>query len=570
MKKTLLLFAAIMLNALGMAQVQTQQGCVKTKGRMVNGKLVPGQGLKGASIHIKGHNSILVNNDNGAFSFPVTGTMFQVDSIKKKGYQLIDAELCPRTYKQSGNTLFFVMEPPEQQLQDQLDAERKIRRNLQEQLQQRENEIEELKAQQKISDEEYRQALQQLYSDQQNNEKIISDMAKEYARIDNDQLDELNRCISDAIINGQLTRADSLLRTKGDINERVMRYHKHIAINDEEKAELAQRQEQLQKSETLAAQERDEIANDCYHKFEILKMQHQNDSAKYYLELRTKLDTTNAEWMLSYGLFTKDYLADYDKAMEIFNYAIRQSIKENGYYDPLTARCYGNLGNTYYREGNYEKALEAHNKAFEIREKVLDENHIAFSKSHNNIGIIYYKMGEYEKALEHHKQALKIKTLHLEENDPSIATSLSNIGLVNYDIGDFNKALEYYNKALNIRLKAFNENHQSVGTSYTNIGLVYYSYGQYNKALEYYGKALSIRKSILNENHPDVAQSYFVIGEVYSKTMDYDLALKYYLTAQSICLKVLPPNHPSTQKIQQRISEVQSILKEQKEPNSNP
>ena len=68
---------------------QTQQGFVKTKGRMVNGKLVPGQGLKGATVSVQGRTSVLVNADDGAFSFPVPNSQFRLDSVNKKGYQLL-------------------------------------------------------------------------------------------------------------------------------------------------------------------------------------------------------------------------------------------------------------------------------------------------------------------------------------------------------------------------------------------------------------------------------------------------------------------------------------------------
>ena len=129
-------------------------------------------------ISVQGRSTLLVNQANGSFSFPVTSDQFRLDSVKKKGYQLVDMEACPRTYKYSSNPLYIVMETPDQQLQDQLTAERKIRRNLQKQLQEREDEIESLKEQQQISDEEYRAALQKLYQEQENNEQLIKDMAK--------------------------------------------------------------------------------------------------------------------------------------------------------------------------------------------------------------------------------------------------------------------------------------------------------------------------------------------------------------------------------------------------------
>ena len=93
--------------------------------------MIPGRGLKGATVSVLGRSTMLVNSNEGAFSFPVTTDHFKLDSVKKKGYQLVDMETCHRTYAYSKNPLYIVMETPEQQLQDQLSAERKIRRNLQ-------------------------------------------------------------------------------------------------------------------------------------------------------------------------------------------------------------------------------------------------------------------------------------------------------------------------------------------------------------------------------------------------------------------------------------------------------
>ena len=83
MKKLLLILSALTLCL--WASAQTQQGYVKTKGRMVNGKLVPGQGLKGATIAVKGRTTVLVNNDEGAFSFPAPDGQYYLDSVKKNG-----------------------------------------------------------------------------------------------------------------------------------------------------------------------------------------------------------------------------------------------------------------------------------------------------------------------------------------------------------------------------------------------------------------------------------------------------------------------------------------------------
>ena len=255
-------------------KAQTQQGYVKTKGRMMNGQLIPGQGLKGATVSIKGRTTVLVNTDDGTFSFPVTEQQFRLDSVKKKGYQLVDMDACPKTYNYSINPLYIVMETPEQQLQDKLNAERKIRRNLQKQLQEREDEIEALKEQQQISEEEYRQALQKLYQDQESNEQLISDMAKRYSELDYDQLDEFYRQVSYCIENCELVKADSLLRTRGDITRQVGEILQRGQI-------IQQKKGQIQKAEAAQQADTDEAARRCYSYYETFAARHLNDTATY-------------------------------------------------------------------------------------------------------------------------------------------------------------------------------------------------------------------------------------------------------------------------------------------------
>ena len=264
------------------AFAQTQQGYVKTKGRMVNGKLVPGQGLKGATVSIKGRTTILVNADDGSFSFPVSGQQFQIDSVKKKGYQLVDMEACPKTYHRSSNPIYIVMETPEQMMEDEINAERKIRRNLQKQLEAKESQLETLREEGRITEEAYQDALQNLYDEQEGNERIIADMAKRYAELDYDQLDEFYRQVSYCIENGELTKADSLLRTRGDITKQV---------NDilQRGQALNERKEVLQRAKTVQDLDVEEAARYCLRMAEYFRSQNESDSAAYYLDLHRQL-----------------------------------------------------------------------------------------------------------------------------------------------------------------------------------------------------------------------------------------------------------------------------------------
>ena len=105
MKRALLLIITLMLSTMLFAQ--TQQGYVKTKGRMVNGQHVPGQGLKGASVTIQGRTAVLVEKDDGAFSFPVLAQTFMFQSVQKNGYQLVDADALKKSYNYSTNPIYI-------------------------------------------------------------------------------------------------------------------------------------------------------------------------------------------------------------------------------------------------------------------------------------------------------------------------------------------------------------------------------------------------------------------------------------------------------------------------------
>ena len=492
-----------------------QQGCVKTRGRMINGKHVPGQGLPGSIVSIKDRTAIGVKNSNGTFSFPVTDNHFRVDSVKKKDYVLLDADATSKIYTHTADTLFFVMETPEQILQDKLATERRLRRSLQAKLQAREEELDSLIALQKISQEEYQQSLQKLYAEQSENDKLISNMAERYSTLDYDQMDEFYRQVSYYIEQCEFVKADSLLKTRGNL-------HAQLEAAKQQGKAIQQEKEQLQKAEKVHQHDIDELAKRCYSYYENFKMQHQNDSAAYYLEQRVQLDPTNTQWLDELADFLRYYLAQYDKALE------------------------------YYQ------------KALEIRKQVLGESHPDIALSYNSIGYIYSAQGDYALALEYYQQSLAIWKQVYGESHPDVALSYNDIGSIHASQGDYALALEYYQQSLAIWKQVYGESHPKVATSYNNIGYVYSAQGDYDRAVEYYQKSLTIRKQVYGESHPDVALSYHNIGYVYNALSDYALALDYYQQALDIRKQALGQEHPDTKVTQEMIETIIQKMNEAK------
>lgn len=350
--KKFLVFLCLLATA-SVAFAQTQRGYVKTRGRLAaNGTLNPGKHLSGATLVLKG-NKTVVSDNNGMFTFSDPSKKYCVTKVLKNGYQLYDRDLLGKTHSYSTNDLWVVMDTPDNVLADKLASERKIRRTLQKLLNDKEDEIEALKEQQKITEEEYQKKLQALYQSQENNEKIISEMAERYSTLDFDRLDDFQRRVAAFIQNGELTRADSLLNTKGSMEERSAELDRESSAIKENAEDLKKRQEEQSKSEALYAAKLEDFAADCYRRFEICKLRHDNDSAAYYLELRASKDTTNVEWQIEAGRFLFEYLNQCRHASVYLTRALSQT------NDPIRrAIVYNLLGKLCSDEGDYIVAAQ--------------------------------------------------------------------------------------------------------------------------------------------------------------------------------------------------------------------
>ena len=531
-----LLFISLLFATIGFAQ--TQHGYVKTRGRLDSkGNLIPGQGLKGALISIKDHTQVLVESDNGAFSFPVPNKLFCVDSVRKNGYQLVDMDFCYKTRNYSSTPLDILMEIPGQSIEDYMEDFNRINASQQAMINQLRSEVRQLKAQNKINEEEYSRRLAEIAEMQSESQKLVSEMAERYSKMDWDRLDDFNRQIGWLILNGELIKADSLIKSKGSMEKRSAELDQLHQANTEVRADL-------EKSEAVEAKKLEDFAADCYNLFEICKLRHDNDSAAYWLELRASKDTTNVDWQIVTEQFITEYTADYNKALLYSQLALRQAIKQCGEQSSMASTAYGNIGAVYWYQGDFDKALEYSNKALTIQKSVQGESHIDVGGSYNNIGTLYYSKGDYGKALEYNEKSLVIRESVMGENHPNVADCYNNIGLVYYDQGDYDKALEYSNRALTIRESVFGKDHPDVASSYHSIGSVCCEQGDYNKALEYLNNALIIRKSVFGENHPNVAGCYNNIGLVYDRQGNYNKALEYCKRALTIRESVLGKDHP--------------------------
>lgn len=508
-----------------------QQGYSKTPGRLgENGVLIPGKRLPNVVVSGKGLTRVISGSD-GSFSISFKGSNFVLSDVTKSGYALVDREQL-RQYSYSKDKLVLVLEDTKVQDQERLRIERQIRRTMRRALAQKEEEIERLRAENKITQSQLDSLYRRLYDDEQSNQKLVSEMAEEYAKTDFDSFDDFRRKVTGYIISGDLVRADSLLNSKGSVEERIAEIKKIRTVNAERSEEIRRQQDDLEKSKSLEQHKTEDLASDMLSRYELCYLRHDADSAAYWLELRYELDTTNIDWIIQAGRFFDEYIGDSSKALEYYRRGLRLATKSGDKRGE--AICGSNIGAVIEGEGKHREAMEYFNKSLEIFRELYGEDSEYVFTCYNNIADCYNSLGKSQEALDLYGKNLETwLSLYGEQNNHAAAV-YNNIGTTYYRLEDYDRALEYMSKALEISELIEGEYSSNVATGYNNLGSLYVDMKNYDKAFSYLFKALEIRKTIYTDKHPMIASNCFSIAKEYDRQQKYSEAFDYYLKSLNI------------------------------------
>jgi tetratricopeptide (TPR) repeat protein len=142
-----------------------------------------------------------------------------------------------------------------------------------------------------------------------------------------------------------------------------------------------------------------------------------------------------------------------------------EAVKEN----PADTIAMNGLGLIYLETAEYEKALELFEKALKINLAVYGEKHSNVAGDYNNVGSERDNPGSYNKAIEYFEKAIDIGLAVFDDKRPNVARDYNNIGEARRNLGEPEKAIEYYEKAYNIFLEVYGEAHPSTQTVKRNI-----------------------------------------------------------------------------------------------------
>lgn len=541
------------------AVAQTQQILVKTRGKIDStGHVIPGKRLSGVIIEIRKVPNTHVTNHNGWCAIHLKDSIYTISRIEKKGYRLVDLGIIGRKMKSSPNfRLIIVMDTIDNfGRKKTLDRERSIRLSFQRHLQIKENELDSLKKQNRITPEEYQKELQQLYTDYQNNGRLISEWKELYAITDYDHIDELDLEIAHSIITGDFTMADSLLYNRD----------RNIAYLERELQSMRKELEMVY-DKTYIEEKKELIAKKLYRLFELYKIQEEYETAADYLEERAQLDSLNIEWNLDAGKFILDYLFDKqneNKSKGFFDKALQICLSEgDSLYLAKTYMCLGDLNSKW---GNYKESFDYYDKALQIYSDE-DSAYVYYNldtevlQCLDRIALAYNSMDKHDDALKQLEVTLNLYQRHYPERKDLIANCYINIGTVLENKGDYNEAHRNFETALAI-LDSISDMPR-LAYCYNNLGSLYEREDNYDEAIKFYEKGLDIYEdsygSSMKEQmdvgylYNNIASAYYNRANSTDNQLDYNEALDYFLKALHILSFRFDKNHPTVRTIQENI-----------------
>lgn len=531
-----LFFSFLLFSTTIVCQAQVQNGVVKTNGRPNK----PGVPLGNVAVKASGFN-VSLSSEDGTFDIAMngikSGESFFLTSVTKNGYELCDRNAIGRKYGYSASVPLVITMVSKAELEEE---KQRIRNNAIEATQEKyKNRIEELERQleeHSITEDSFSQQLQELQKMFDRYNDLVEDLADKYARTDYDKIDSIDRAINEAIEKGLFDVADSLIHSKGNINERHQKIMEWNASSKRQKASIDKQLSQWETSESLRIKELDNLVGDYYHSFSIEVSRMQPEKAVSWLEKRLELDPECFEWLIEVGKFYKVYLGKNGDAMKFFDraYKIANKTKQTLQYIEVLIEQGGVYMNLY----KFEDAERCYKEALHYAEK--DQNFQATASIYNNLGFLTKnKSGDMSEAKKYYEKSLDIASDSLWQVTSSAYVNLS---VLYADNNNYDLAYSYLDKAIEIAEQ--NKDKRTLSICYSNKGVYYNELGKDKEALELYEKALAVQKEIYPSTHPSIANTLCNISTTYYNMSRLAESMDYLTKAIAIYQQAYGEKHP--------------------------
>ena len=174
--------------------------------------------------------------------------------------------------------------------------------------------------------------------------------------------------------------------------------------------------------------------------------------------------------------------------------------------------------------GDYQKALSVYEVAIRGMKYCLGRNHPNVAAILGNIGNLQKEMGDLDSAFDTYQQVLGIESYRLGLSHPDVAITLHNIATIDAARGKHDHAIALYGQVINLQRKLFGPDHASVAVTAACLADVYDRIGDMKGAVKWYEEATRIKTVVMGRHSLEVARLLHKLGKLASARLEYHLA----------------------------------------------
>ena len=196
---------------------------------------------------------------------------------------------------------------------------------------------------------------------------------------------------------------------------------------------------------------------------------------------------------------------------------------------PLKGRTHNALGALLLLKGNYKDARVYLEKAANYCEQIVDNQGTALA--YGNLGNLYFRQGDYNLAKDYFLKSLQIG----RENKIRIAPQIvSNLGLTFMNQGNYTEGVAVQKQELEL-VEAVGDL-GGAATLWVNLGIVYFEKGDENAALPCFEKGLELCQLLGNKQFTSIALG--CIGNVWRVKGNFEKATEFLADDLKMCLEL--------------------------------
>ena len=235
-----------------------------------------------------------------------------------------------------------------------------------------------------------------------------------------------------------------------------------------------------------------------------------------------------------------EYRVDFAKRI------LKEQERNFGLEHPDTLASVSNLGELFYKKGDYARAEILHRRALASREKALGAEHPDTLADVNNLAMLLRDKGDYAKAEPLYRRALEGREKILGVEHPHTLATVSNLANLLRTQGGHVRAEVLFRRALEGREKILGTEHPDTLATVSNLANLLRYKGDNVGAEALYRRALEGREKILGFEHPDTLTTVNNLAVLLADKCDYEGAEVLFRQALKGREKILGPEHPHT------------------------